>query len=78
MLCVLSHSVMSTRLICPWDSPGKNTEVDCHALLQGFFPTLGSKLHLLHLLHCQASSLPLVPSGKPENIYILPLPEMPP
>ena len=23
------------RLLCPWDSPGKNTEVDCHALLQG-------------------------------------------
>ena len=21
------------------DSPGKNTEVDCHALLQGIFPT---------------------------------------
>ena len=22
-------------LLCPWDSPGKNTGVDCHALLQG-------------------------------------------
>ena len=22
-----------------WDSPGKNTGVGCHALLQGFFPT---------------------------------------
>ena len=22
---------------CPWDSPGKNTGVGCHALLQGIF-----------------------------------------
>ena len=26
-------------LLCPWDSPGKNTGVRCHALLQGTFPT---------------------------------------
>ena len=25
-----------------------NTEVDCHALLQGIFPTQGSNLRLLH------------------------------
>ena len=30
------------------DSPGKNTGVDCHALLQGIFPTQGSNLCLLH------------------------------
>jgi len=30
------------------DSPGKNTEVDCHALLWGIFPTQGSKPCLLH------------------------------
>ena len=36
------------RLLCPWDSPGKNTGVGCHALLQGIFPTQGSNLHLLH------------------------------
>ena len=23
------------RLLCPWDSPGNNTGVGCHALLQG-------------------------------------------
>ena len=33
------------------DSPGKNTGVGCHALLQGSFPTQGSNLHLLCLLH---------------------------
>ena len=26
-------------LLCPWDSPGKNTGVGCHFLLQGIFPT---------------------------------------
>ena len=37
-----------TRLLCPWDSPGKNTEVSCHFLLQGIFLTKGSNTHLLH------------------------------
>ena len=30
------------------DSPGKNTEVDCHALLQGIFPTQGLNPGLPH------------------------------
>ena len=50
---------------CPWDSPGKNTGVGCHALLQGIFPIQGSNLCLLCLLHCQVGSLPLAPPGKP-------------
>ena len=33
---------------CPWNSPGKNTGVDCHFLLQGIFPTQGLNLSLLH------------------------------
>ena len=37
-----------TRLLCPWNSPGKNTRVSCHFLLQGIFPTQGSNLGLLH------------------------------
>ena len=41
---VLSDS--ATRLLCPWDSPGKNTGVGCHALLQGIFPTQGLNLCL--------------------------------
>ena len=47
------------------DSPSKNPEAGCHALLQGIFPTLGSNLHLFHLLRWQAGSLPLAPPGKP-------------
>ena len=50
-----------------WDSPGKNTEVGCHFLLQGIFVTQGSKLHLLHLLPWQLNSLPLVPPGEPHQ-----------
>ena len=30
-----------TRLLCPWDSPGKNIGVDCHSLLQRIFLTQG-------------------------------------
>ena len=29
-----SHRWQPTRLPCPWDSPGKNTGVGCHFLLQ--------------------------------------------
>ena len=52
------------RLLCPWDSPGKNTGVGCHALPQGIFPTQGSNLGLLCLLHWQAGCLSLVPLGE--------------
>ena len=48
-----------------WDSLGKNTGVGCHFLLQEIFQTQGSNPCLLHLLYCQAGSLPLAPPGKP-------------
>ena len=59
------HGLQHFGLLCPWDSPGKNTGVGCHFLLQGIFLTQGSNPRLLHLLHWQADSLPLVPPGKP-------------
>ena len=31
---VQHHRWQPTRLSCPWDSPGKNTGVGCHFLLQ--------------------------------------------
>ena len=46
-----THGLQPARLLCPWDSPGKNTEVGCHALLQGIFLTQGSNSCLLCLLH---------------------------
>ena len=44
-VCMLWHSVEldSLRHYGPWDSSSKNTGVDCHFLLQGIFPTQGSK-----------------------------------
>ena len=39
---------IATRLLCPWDSPGKETGVLSHSLLQGIFPTQGLNLGLLH------------------------------
>ena len=50
------HELQPATLLCPWDSPGKNTGVGCQALLQGIFPTQGSNPHLLGLLHWQAGS----------------------
>ena len=32
-----SHGLQPARLLCPGDSPGKNTGVGCHFLLQGIF-----------------------------------------
>ena len=60
VFCVecVSHSVMSNslqphglgpaRLLHLWNSPGQNTAVDCHFLLQGILLTQGSNLGLLH------------------------------
>ena len=71
---MLSHSVVSnslqphgpwpTRVFCLGDSPGKNTGVGCHALLQGIFPTQGSNPGLPY---CRWILLPSEPPGKPKN-----------
>ena len=53
-----------TRLLCPWDSQGKNTGVVCHVFSQGIFLMEGLDPCFLHLLRWEAGSLPLVPSGK--------------
>ena len=72
MLSLFSHVQLFVTLwtvvhwlFCPGDSPGKNTGVGCHALLQGIFPNQGSNLCLLCLLHWQLRFfLPLTPPGK--------------
>ena len=43
-----------TRLLCPWNFPGKNSGVGCPFLLQGVFLTQASNPCLLCLLHWQA------------------------
>ena len=42
------HGLYPTRLLCPWNLPGKNTTVGCLSFLQGMFWTQGSNLGLLH------------------------------
>ena len=63
--CSLSHVRLfatpgTVGLLCPWDSPGKNTGVGCHFLLQRIFPTQGSNPCLLRW---QVDSLPLCHQG---------------
>ena len=71
IVCV-SHSVVSdslrphelypARLLCPWNSPGKNTGVDCHSLLRRIFLTQGLEPWSPA---SQAESLPLELQGSP-------------
>ena len=63
-LTLWPHGFWPARLLCPWDSPGMNTGVGCHSLLQGIFLTQGLNPSLLGFLKWQAGSLPLVPPGK--------------
>ena len=46
---VQPYGLHPARLLCPWDSPGKNTGVGCHALLHGIFPTRESNPGLSRL-----------------------------
>ena len=66
---VVSDSLQSfgpqlARLLCPQDSPGRNTGAGCCALLQGILPTQVSNARLLCLPRWLVGSLPLVPPGK--------------
>ena len=74
-MCVLSHSVVSDSLrpmdcslpcsSVHGDSPGKNTRVGCHALLQGIFPGIEPRSPAL-----QTDSLLSEPTGKPKNTRV--------
>ena len=77
------HGLQSARILCPWDSSGKNTGVGCRFLLQGIFPTQGSNLDLLrcrqilyHLSYkdmdssCQFPSAPCHPSRTQGNFLL--------
>ena len=46
-----AHGLQPATLVSPWDSPGKDTGVGCHVILQGIFPTQRSNPHLLRLLN---------------------------
>ena len=42
------HGLQPIRLLCPWNSVGKNTRVGSHSLLQRIFPIQRSNLVPLH------------------------------
>ena len=46
---VRPYGLKPANVLCPLDSPGKNTGVSCHVLLQGILPTRGSNPPLLSL-----------------------------
>ena len=54
--------ILAHRLLCPWDSPGKNTGVGYRALLQGIFLT--QELNPC-LLHCRQIFYQLSYKGSP-------------
>ena len=75
-VCMHAKSLQSCPILCDamdcshpgsslhGDSPGKDTELGCHAFLQRIMLTQGSNSHPFYLLHWQAGSLPLAPPGK--------------
>ena len=62
---LLPYGLYPARLLCPWDSLGKNTRVGCCALLQGNLSHLQSNPGLLH---CR-QTLPSEPLGKTSNLH---------
>ena len=42
-LTLQPHGLWPAKLLCPWDSLGKNTGMGCHALLQGTLPNPGTE-----------------------------------
>ena len=58
------HGLQPVRLLCLWNSPGKNTRVGCHSLLHGVFLTQGSNPGLLHW---QVDALLLRYQGSPNK-----------
>ena len=53
--CLGLHALWPTRLLCPWNFPGKNTGVGCH---------------FLHLLHCRWILYCLSHWGNPQEIIL--------
>ena len=42
-----TYRLQPTRILCPWNFPGKNSGVSSHSLLQGIFPIQGPNPCLL-------------------------------
>ena len=76
---MLNHSVVSdslrlqglwsASLLCPWDSPGKNTRVGSHFLLQGILLNHGSNLSTFFFFGYMACGI-LVPQPGNELVTL--------
>ena len=64
---VVSHGLQPTRLLCPWDFPGKSTGVGCHCL----FPPVVLSIFKLLFNHYHHPSAKLFPSCKTKALYPL-------
>ena len=71
-LTLWPHGLRPVRLLCPWDSPGKNSGGGCHFLLRGpsrprgwsgGLPDPGLSPHLLSLQASTVEGLPFPPQG---------------
>ena len=60
---ILCNLMDPGRFLCAWDSPGKNTGVGCHSLVQGLFLTQGLNPCLLR---CRQILYHLSDQGSPE------------
>ena len=67
-----SHRLQPSRLLCPWDFPGKNSGVGCHFLLQGIFPTEDEPAPPMSLALAGAF-VTTEPPGKPSSWHPIPL-----
>ena len=65
---VRPYRLWPARLLCPWDSPGKNTGVSCQVLLLGIFPTRGSKPESPALA---GGFFTTEPTEKPQDSYLV-------
>ena len=67
---VMSDSLWPHGLYSPWNSPGQNTAVSSHSLLQGIFPTQGLNPSFLH---CRRILYQLSHQGNPKTAELYPL-----
>ena len=65
------YGLQPARLLCPWDSPSRNTGVGCHALHRGSSRDCTIVFYISFTIR-QIDSLSLEPPGKPQvSSYLL-------
>ena len=76
--CLGPLGVLPARLLCLWESPGKNTGMGSHSLLQGIFPTQGSnpclphcRQTLYHLSHQESHYIYQIKVEETQSIFTL-------